>query len=275
MEDTTFVVFLPEDSSVGELPVVLFQSGWGCNSESHRSLLQKVSNAGFLVVSPDREGDQAGGPEGIAQAFQGNPSAAAVSANGMHLVAAYDFIKDHERADISKLAVGGMNMGGCEAINATAILREQVKACFVLSGAMGETMAQIFGANREEMKEKVAGRTACPSLWITAESDCCKPATTEFFELCACPKGIVTINDSCLDLELPNTLKTTIFPKEMLLGDKAFPGLAEHCALGCETKDVSNVIISAFLKDVLNQRGFTAKAADDIGEARFIGWIGH
>ena len=59
--------YLSDDEEYGNfeipVPVILFQSGYGSSSESHAPLLQAISNAGYVVVVPDRKDDKKGGKE--------------------------------------------------------------------------------------------------------------------------------------------------------------------------------------------------------------------
>ena len=99
MEDTTFRSFNPSKNFETPVPIILFQSGYGSTSESHAPLLQAISNAGYVVVVPDREDDKKGGKESVELAFagfaEGKPASDynAMSTDGTHLAAALDWIK--------------------------------------------------------------------------------------------------------------------------------------------------------------------------------------
>jgi predicted dienelactone hydrolase len=69
MEDTTFFAFTPSNACAEAVPVFLFQSGYGSNSSGHQPLLQKIADAGYVVVVPDRDGDCKGGKECIPKVY--------------------------------------------------------------------------------------------------------------------------------------------------------------------------------------------------------------
>ena len=54
--DQTFSVYAPKTGT--GLPVLLFQSGYGCSTDTHAALLRKIASAGIVVVTCNREGDK-------------------------------------------------------------------------------------------------------------------------------------------------------------------------------------------------------------------------
>jgi hypothetical protein len=90
---------------------MLFQSGYGSNSDSHRFFCEKVAAEGFIVIAADRTDDLRCGCCAVV-GFLNLLSCAALSVDGSHLLAAAAYAKNTknrwmDRADPTKLIVSG------------------------------------------------------------------------------------------------------------------------------------------------------------------------
>ena len=93
-EKIYFEVLVPEniESVTSQLPVVLFQHGYGSNSVSHGFVLQAIASAGYVVVAPNRTDDFFCGTCGVV-GFLSTCSCSAMATDGTSLMKALKFIK--------------------------------------------------------------------------------------------------------------------------------------------------------------------------------------
>jgi len=267
--DTTFATFTPTTKVEEALPVLLFQSGYGSNSTGHQPLMQKIADAGYVCVIPDREGDTMGGKESVGKLFaglaEGKPASDlnAMSTDGTHLAAALAWVKtkaeiDGQPIDATKIAGAGFSMGCVEAIQFAAACAADVKAVAIISSSSGEMLEKLYCFKQSELASKCAG-FSCPSLWITSDKDSQKGATTELFDVAASPAQLVVFKDEVLDNSMSLTDETSIWSPAV---NDMMPGLAQHFALAAERGVVSDAPIVAFLDHHLKGAATAPLAAE-------------
>lgn len=268
-QDTTFATFTPATKVEAALPVLLFQSGYGSSSASHQPLMQKIADAGYVCVIPDREGDTKGGKESVGKVFaglaDGTPASEhnAMSTDGTHLAAALGWIKerstiDGQRIDGTKIAAGGFSMGCVEAIQFAAACANDVKAVALISSSTGTALEKLYCFEQADLSRKCA-EFAAPSLWITSDLDSQKDATSELYELAALPANLVVFKDAALDNSMALTDETSIWSPA---ASEMLPGIAQHFALAAERRVVSDAPIVAFLDRHLKGAAAAPLAAD-------------
>jgi len=222
-------------------------------------MLQALADkAGYAIVAPDRADDLKGGPEAMAAGFGAMFSGeqpefeAGISTDGTHLVASYEYAQKElsDKVDCSNLAVGGWSMGVVETINAVALLQDrgvQIKNIVMISGAMGEMMAPLFGFAMDDLLSKTK-KFSAPSIWVTVESDGCKKEHDQVAAVAPNCCSVCYKDSAMLNVDsLPHTLETCVWPKAALIGEGKFPGMAEHCSLMCEAGNKCHVPIAEFL----------------------------
>lgn len=277
MEDTTFRSFNPSKNFEIPVPVILFQSGYGSSSESHAPLLQAISNAGYVVVVPDRKDDKKGGKESVELAFagfaEGKPASDynAMSTDGTHLAAALDWVKSQtvvngQAIDTTKISSAGFSMGCLEAIAlASGPYANQIAACVIISSSSGQELESFYRFSQSELVKKVSTFNI-PSLWITSDKDSQYKATKDLYDYAPSPASFVAFKDQVLDLSLALTDATSIWSSN---ADEMMPGLAQHFALATERKVVSDIPVIAFLDHHLKGSGSKPLApAESIFELR-------
>jgi len=254
LKDTTFATFTPTTKLEAALPILLFQSGYGSNSSGHQPLLQKIADAGYVCVVPDREADTVGGKESVGLLFaglaEGKPASDynAMSTDGTHLAAALEWTKtqtevDGQRIDTTKIAGAGFSMGCVEAIQFAGACAPDVKAVAIISSSSGEMLEKLYCFSQSDLAAKCAA-FSFPSLWITSDLDSQKGATEELFGAVASPAQLVVFKDDVLDLSMKLTDETSIWSPA---ANDMLPGLAQHFALASERGVVSDAPIVAFL----------------------------
>jgi len=262
-EDTTFATFTPMTKAETAVPVLLFQSGYGSNSLGHQPLMQKIADAGYVCVVPDREGDTKGGKESVAKVFagltDGTPASEhnAMSTDGTHLAAALAWVKQRtsisgQPIDVAQIAAAGFSMGCVEAIMFASACAADVKAIAIISSSSGVALEKLYCFEQADLARKCAA-FSCPSLWITSDLDSQKGATTELFEEAASPAHLVVFKDAALDNSMSLTDETSIWSPAV---NEMLPGITQHFALAAERKVVSDAPIVAFLDHHL--KGATA-----------------
>lgn len=241
------------------VPILLFQSGHGSGVESHRLLLQKIANAGFVVIAPQHPNDTGnqryGCPpnkDAAAAVFKGS-TIAELQTDGTHLAAALkwvsiqqDCIVSGQRVDTSRVITGGFSAGCVEAINhAAAALPGMISGLVCISPSTAQFVEVPYQFQRSNLKEK-SKRFTIPTLWITSEEDLCNLEALDFFKDIQ-TKGttLVSFKDEILDLSLKLTEEFSIWGAEMA---KQNPGLAQHMALACEEEVVADTPIISFMR---------------------------
>lgn len=281
--DTTFATFTPAVGTTAAsqpsvpVPVMLFQSGYGSNSTGHAPLMQKIADAGYVCVIPDRADDTKGGKESVGLLFaglaEGKPASEhnAMSTDGTHLEAALAWIKtrggaiDGQAIDTTKVAAAGFSMGCIEAMQFAAACPTEVQAVAIISSSTGAMTEQLYCFSQDDLVAKV-GAFRCPSLWITSDKDSQKDATSELYEAAAAPAALVVFKDAALDNSMALTEETSIWS---LAVNDMLPGIAQHFALAAERKVVSDAPIVAFLDRHLKGAAAAPLAAEeDVAEQK-------
>ena len=259
MGDITFRAFVPSKILKTPVPVILFQSGYGSTSESHAPLLQAISNAGYVVVVPDRKDDKKGGKESVELAFagfaEGKPASDynAMSTDGTHLAATLDWVKSQtvingQAIDTTKISSAGFSMGSLEAIAlASGPYANEIAACVIISSSSGEELESFYRFSQSELVKNVSTFNI-PSLWITSDKDSQYKATKDLYDSAPSPASFLAFKDQVLDLSLDLTDATSIWSSN---ADEMMPGLAQHFALAAERNVVSDIPVIAFLDHYL------------------------
>lgn len=261
-----FATFVPSTGT--QLPVLVFSSGMLTNSENIKFLMQGIADKGFICVVPDRDNDLVGGGlRLLASVFCGVPLKCAIKTDGSHLMKAFEWVQGNEfasrtgnRADVSKIAVGGWSMGAMGAIKAAGQLGKKIGAMVIVSPSLEKANEKMMKFQTAEMKQIVKS-LHCPSLWITSEGDFIKSVTCEYFDMSPTPKTMVVFKDSALDVSLPYFRAHTVWPSFPLNNIK---GMQQHMALAAEEKDVTHIPVSAFLAKL-----FSGTAGIDAGSSEF------
>ena len=261
--DTSFAVFYP--STGKNLPVVLYQSGMGGSSSGHKYQASIIAADGYVVVLPDRDGDQRGGYLNTFMFLMLASPIASVSADGSHLMLALEYVKLATEkgsgspisgmADPSTIIAAGFSMGGNEAIHFAAKSPDVVKAAILISPSVMWFGTISFRISHKAMTE-AARDLSIPTLWITSEKDMTAVATYKMANEIVKKPTLVTFKSSVLDLDTPTTKATTHYGP--FLGVGRYIGMADHFSLGNEKNDVSTLAILPFMKNVLS----TGEAGD-------------
>ena len=260
--DTSFAVFYP--STGKNLPVVLYQSGMGGSSSGHKYQASIIAADGYVVVLPDRDGDQRGGYLNIFMFLMLASPIASVSTDGSHLMLALEYVKLATEkgsgspisgmADPTKIIASGFSMGGNEAIHFARNCPD-VKAAILISPSVMWFGTISFRISNAKLKQ-AAKSLDIPTLWITSEKDMTAVATYKMANEIVKKPTLVTFKSSVLDLDTPTTKATTFYGP--FLGVGRYIGMADHFSLGNEKNDVSTLAILPFMKNVLS----TGEAGD-------------
>ena len=261
--DTTFAAFVPAAAVDEAVPVLLFQSGYGSSSASHQPLLQKIADAGYVCVVPDRTGDTAGGKSSPGELFaalqSGSPKPAsdwnAMSTDGTHLAAALDWAKaqggsiNGQAMDLTKIAAGGFSMGGIECM-LFASNCDEVSAAIVVSPSSGKFLEAVYCFDHADLMARV-GAFKKPYLFISSDKDLGLPAAKECYEAASSPATVLVFKDEVLDNSMALTEETSIW-SQAIAG--AMPGLAQHFALATEKGVVADAPMVAFMDHHLKNK---------------------
>ena len=253
------------------LPLLLFQSGYGSNSESHRYFLRSIARKGFIVVSVDRKNDLRCGILGNI-GFLSGLSCSAMSTDGSSLEKALEYVKKNvNNVDFNKIVMMGFSMGAHEAVHAQARLPELTKAVILVSGSFNLPIATFLGLNPCCYPCSGGNCTLCsdtpvsmctsstrvknyniPSLLITSENDMVKSGMYRTYDFIGGDSTLVTLKDSVLNLNIPNTKKKTSWGCFSYLSCYGGPfyGLPRHFAIANEEEDHAGNFIVAFLNKI-------------------------
>lgn len=272
---TTFAVWSPK-APKGKLPVVLFQSGYGANSDSHYLYLQRIAAEGFLVVAPDRSDDQFCGLCGII-GFLSFVSCSALAVDGSNLKLALEYIKDPknqwmDRADLNKITMAGFSMGASEALHATTRFPGETKAVMFISPSILAPVGNIinwnccmqpcFGGSCRVCSDTPVGycgqgaavrAITVPTLIVTAENDTLAGGAYRAADLLGDKAVLVTLKESAIDLSTPVTRATSYWGPMLSMGccvASPFHGIIRHFAIADDTAGSTSDPTVAFLKQV-------------------------
>lgn len=264
--DKTFAVWYPEGKT--SCPVVLFAHGYGLSSSDHDYLASKIAEDGYVVVIPDREGDDKHGFLGILTFVMFATAINTVTVDGTTLQAALDYVtaaaKDGSSsplsggvADPSSVIAGGFSMGAVEAINFVASSKETanipVKALLLVSPAILLVSTVSWRISYSELVE-TAKEIECPTLYITSDKDMAAVSAFSYSER-GKDAELVVLKSEHLDLDCP-TGKESSWGAFLGFPGKAM-GLNDHIALACEEGPTYKAILP-FLRNVLK----TGKSGD-------------
>ena len=291
---TTFAVFVPVTKKGGklpyQLPVVLFQTGYGSTTTSTAPFLEGLAAEGFLVIAPDHSDDLRCGFCGLL-GFLSACSCSALAVDGSNLQRALAYAKEPankwmDRADLSKVAIVGFSMGAHEVINTHARSPEAFKAAALLSGSGPIPLANVIAWNLPCAPCAGSSCSPCcsdtpvtpcglgqalrafdvPTLVVTSESDLAMGGAYRAASILA-EKGVgtlVTFKESVLDLSAPTTAGHTAWGPLLAMGGcygTPFHGLARHFAIIEDADGVTSSTVASFLKPALS--GGKAMAATD------------
>ena len=275
VDGVTFTVFAPK-SEEKDLPVILFQAGYGSITEGHKHLLQYIAAQGFIIISPDSQGAQRCGLFGLF-GFLNFCSCSDVTVDGSQMSKSLAFAKNKEnkwmdRADTSKITAMGFSMGGQEVIHFQARHREEVKALVILSGSVQNPITSCIGANPCCYPLSGGHCNVCsdtpvgcfgegkairawnvPSLVVTSDYDLVKEGNYRLADMAG--STIVTLKDTVLDLNLPHSKKTSswgAFLPCTCYGGPFF-GLPRHFAIAHEERVVAGEPVVQFLNSVFRE----------------------
>ena len=253
----------------GNFPLLLFQSGYGSNSDSHKYFLRSIARKGFIVVSVDRKNDLSCGVLGNI-GFLTGLSCAAMSTDGSSLETALEYVKKNiTNVDLNNVVMMGFSMGAHEAVHAQARLPELTKAVILVSGSFNLPIATFLGLNpccypcsggnctlRSDTPVSMCTSSTqvknynIPSLLITSENDLVKSGMYRTFDIIGGDSTLVTLKDSVLNLNIPNTKKKTSWGCFSYLScyGSPFYGLTRHFAIANEEEDHASHFVISFLK---------------------------
>lgn len=255
----------------GIYPLLLFQSGYGSNSESHKHFLSSIASRGFVVVSVDRSDDLRCGILGNI-GFLTGLSCSAMSTDGSHLEMAMEYVKKNlNNVDFDKIVMMGFSMGAHEAVHAQARLPEITKAIILVSGSFNLPIATFLGLNPCCYFCSGGNCTLCsntpikmcrgshhiksyeiPSLLITSENDMVKSGMYRTHDIIGGDSTLVTLKDSILNLDVPNTKEKTSWGcfSNLACYGSPFYGLPRHFAIANEKEEHASNFVVAFLNRI-------------------------
>jgi hypothetical protein len=145
----TFAVWAPKGGT--NLPVVIFQSGYGSGIKTHRFFCENLASEGFLVIAADNVADLRFGCCGTL-GFLNLCACSALANDGKQTGIALAYVKNRsnkwmDRVDTSKIAFAGFSMGGQEVIHAQARYPGDAKALVIVSGSVQIPLANVIGWN--------------------------------------------------------------------------------------------------------------------------------
>ena len=254
--DTTFQVWYPEGKT--SCPIVLFAHGYGGGSDAHEYLASKIAEDGYVVIIPDREGNDKYGFLGIFSFLMLATPVNTVTIDGTTLQKALDYVtaaaKDGSDSPLSggivdptTVFAGGFSMGGVEAIKFTSSCKAPpVKALFLISPSIMMFGSVCWRMSYSALKEE-AKNIECPTLYVTSDNDMAAVSAFSYYER-AKDSELVVFKTEELDTECPHTKKSSW---EKFLG---YPGkkmgLNDHFALACEEGPTYKAVLP-FLTNVV------------------------
>ena len=270
--DTSFSCLLPEGGK--NCPVILFMHGYGGSSEAHIPQVLHLAAKGYVVVLPDREKDDKYGFFGIFSFLMLATPLSQVSVDGKTLQLALKYVKASAAApagsgplaggvvDTSQVISGGFSMGGVEAINFAA--KENTKALFLISPSIMNFGTIAWRISQTGLR-KTSSSINIPTLLVTSDNDMAAVSAFSYHESVFSNSTLVSIKTTSLDINCPNTKKSSW---KTFLGEipgKAM-GLNDHFALACE-EGPTHMAIGRFLRNVIK-----TGTVGDLGIAN-EGWV--
>ena len=260
--DTSFACLFPEGEK--NCPVILFMHGYGGSSDAHIPQAVQIAAKGYVVVLPDREGDDKHGFfPGIFMFMMFATPLSQVSVSGETLQLALEYAEAAAAcsggplsggiADTSKIIACGFSMGGVEAINFAS--KEKVKALVLISPSIMNFGTVSWRISQAGLRETAKSIDA-PTLLVTSDNDMAAVSAFSYHESVFPDSTLVSIKTTSLDLDCPNTCKSSWSPFLGNIPGKAM-GLNDHFALACE-EGPTHMAIVPFLENVID----TGKAGD-------------
>ena len=274
LKGTNIYLSIWEPVIPGKFPLILFQSGYGSNSKTHRFFLESIAKKGYVVISVDRTDDLRCGWLGNI-GFLSGLSCSAMSTDGSHLGIALNYAKKNmNNIDVDKVVMMGFSMGAQEAVHAQARYPNNTKAVVLVSGSFNIPLATFLGLNPCCYPCSGGNCTFCsdtpikmctsnsvikdyeiPSLLITSENDMVKSGMYRTHNNIGGDSTLITFKDSVLNLNIPNTKKETYWGcfSNLACYGCPFYGLPRHFGIGAEDDITSNFIVSFLNKIFYNQ----------------------
>ena len=266
--DTSFGVWYPQDKQ--NCPIILFAHGYGGNSQAHAPLASQLVAQGYVVVIPDREGDNKYGFWGIFTFMMFATPLNTVTVDGTTLQLALEYVEtasksnslplSNGKVDTTNIISGGFSMGAVKAINFASKQQEKAtpaKALLLVSPSIMKFGTLSWRISHLELIETCKSLT-CPTLLVTSDNDMAAVGAFSYHERVFGNLTIVNVKTGSLDLDCPNT-KQSHWNKFLAIPGN-FLGLNDHFALACEENGPTGHIILPFLKNVL-----TTGLAGDLG----------
>lgn len=268
--DITFGVWYPEGRTL--CPVVVFAHGYGGSSDSHKYLATKIAQDGYVVIIPDRDGDDKHGFLGIFTFMMAATPINTVSVDGSTLQAALDYVTAAAKegsgsplssssssggnaiVDPSTVIAGGFSMGGAEAINFVSSCKTTPIMALILVSPSIIMFGTVSWRISYSGLIQTASEIECPTLYITSDNDMLAVGAFSYSDR-AKDADLVVFKSEHLDTDCPNTKESSWknflgFPGKQL-------GLNDHFALACEEGPTYKAILP-FLNNILK----TGKAGD-------------
>ena len=258
--DTSFGVWYPEDQT--NCPLILFAHGYGGSSQSHAPLAAELAAKGYVVVIPDREGDDAHGFWGIFTFMMFATPLNTVTVDGTTLKLALEYVKKASQSensplsggkvDTTRIISGGFSMGGVEAIHFAASQQEDeapdVRALLLVSPSIMRFGTISWRISHTGLIETSKNLT-CPTLLVTSDNDMAAVGAFSYHESVFQKSTLVNVKTSSLDVDCPNTRKSSW--NQFLTAPGKYMGLNDHFALACEETAPTGQIIGPFLRNIL------------------------
>jgi hypothetical protein len=273
--NTTFAVFAPKNGKE-KLPVLLFQSGYGNDSAAHYAFFQRIAAEGYLVIAPDRSDDMRCGVCGLI-GFLSFCSCSAMTTDGSNLKLALEYVKNPknewmDRADLSKLTVGGFSMGSCESVHAKARFPSEFKAVMFISPSIMVPTANAIQWNCccyplsggsctccSDTPVSLCGEGAAirafnvPTLIVTSDLDTLIGGSYRAADILGDSATLVTLKDSAIDITTPTINATSSWGSLLAMGccvGSPFYGMKRHFAIAEDADGTVSALAVAFLKQV-------------------------